>query len=43
VADVTATDTVAQTITIRAGAGTGDATITITSGTLVQTVLIAVR
>jgi hypothetical protein len=43
VADVTATDAVAQTITIKAGAGTGDATITITSGTLTQTVLIAVR
>jgi hypothetical protein len=44
VATVTAIDAVAQTVTVKASdTVTGDATITITSGTLVQTVLIAVR
>ena len=43
VADVTAIDPLAQTIIVKAGAVTGDATITITSGTLVKTALIAVR
>ena len=43
VATVTAIDPVAQTVTVKAGTVTGDATITVTSGALSKTSLIAVR